>query len=89
MSTNFQKYLEEELPKVKLNEKPAEFKITIEEHHTGTFYIKANNIEEAMEIAEDKYKMGELVIEYDGYPAAKLMMAEDEETGECTEWEEF
>lgn len=65
------------------------FKITIEEHISGVFYVEATDIEEAMEIAENKYKMGEFVVEPDGYPTAKLMMAEDDETGECTEWEEF
>ena len=65
------------------------FKIIIEEHISGTFEVEAEDMEQAMEIAEDKYKMGEFVVESDGYPTAKLMMAEDEETCECTEWEEF
>ena len=65
------------------------FKITIEEHISGVFYVEAENIGEAMEIAEDKYKMGVFVVEPDGYPTAKLMMAEDEETDETTEWIEF
>ena len=47
------------------------------------------DIGKAMEIAREKYKMGIFVVEPDGYPTAKLMMAEDEYGVECTEWEEF
>ena len=89
MKSDFQKYLEEALPKVELNDTTSQFEITIEEHHTGVFYIEANDIEEAMQIAEDKYKAGKLIVERDGHPTAKLMMAEDTLTGEATEWEEF
>lgn len=87
-STKFQQYLEEMLPQVKLNEKPTKFKIIIEEHMCGVFEVEAIDIEEAMKIAQDKYKMGEFVVKSDGCSAA-LMMAEDELTGETTEWEEF
>ena len=65
------------------------FKITIEEHISGVFEVEAADIGEAMEIAQDKYKMGVFVVEPDGYPTAKLMMAESEDGAECTEWEEF
>ena len=88
MSTNFQKYLEENLPKVKLNEKPIKFKITIEEHVSDVFEVEAHDIGEAMEIAQEKYYVGDFVLK-PGNVNAKLMIAEDEETGECTEWEEF
>ena len=67
----------------------AKFKLTIEEHISGVFEVEAADIEEAMELAEEKYKMGEFVVEPDGYPTAKLMMAESEDGAECTEWEEF
>lgn len=63
------------------------FKITIEEHISETFEVEANDIEEAMEIAEEKYNDGELVLE-PGNVTAKLMMVDDGE-GECTEWTEF
>ena len=89
MDTEFQKYLDEALPKVKLNKEPTKFKITIEEHHSGTFEVEAYNIGEAMQIAEDKYRKGEFVIDCDNYPVTQLMMAEDEFGVECTEWEEF
>lgn len=63
------------------------FKITIEEHVSGTFEVEANDIEEAMEIAEKKYNEGEFVLE-PGELTAKLMMADDGED-DCTEWTEF
>ena len=64
------------------------FKITIEEHVVGTFEVEANDIEEAMEVAERDYRNGYFVLE-PGELVAKLMMAEDEETNETTEWVEF
>lgn len=84
----FQKYLEENLPKVNLEDKPMKFKITIEEHISQTFEVEATNIEEAMEIAQEKYNNDEFVLD-NGSLTAKLMMAEDEYGAECTEWEEF
>lgn len=63
-------------------------KITIEEQVSETFEIMADNIEEAMEIAEEQYKNGDIALE-PGNLVAKLMMAEDEETGEFTDWTEF
>jgi hypothetical protein len=65
-----------------------QFKITIEEHIRQSFNIEANDIEEAMEIAEEKYRNCEVVLEM-AEVNAKLMMAEDEENGETTEWVEF
>ena len=65
------------------------FEITIEEHISGVFKVEADSIEEAMKIAEDKYKKGVFVVEPDGYPTAKLMIVEDLTTGEVTEWTEF
>ena len=64
------------------------FKVTIEEHVSETFEIMATDIDEAMEIAEEQYDNGTIVLE-PGNLTAKLMMAEDEETGECTDWDEF
>ena len=67
----------------------AKFYVTIEEHYTQTFEIEAADIEEAMEIAEDKYTTGELTVDVDTYPTAQLMMAEDESGTDSTEWVEF
>ena len=65
------------------------FNIIIEEHISNCFLIEAEDIDQAMKIAEDKYKMGELVVESDGYPTARLMYAESEDGKEYTEWAEF
>lgn len=88
-SEAFRKYLEENLPKVNLEEKPMKFKVTIEEHISQAFEVEASSMEEAMQIAEQKYSDGEFVVDNCNAPTAQLMMAEDEVTGECTEWEEF
>ena len=66
----------------------SKIKITIEEHISKSFYVEAEDTGEAMEIAEEKYKNGEFVVE-PSTPTAKLMMAEDPETDETTEWVEF
>ena len=89
MNTEFQRYLDEALPQIDTELKPTKYKITIEEHISGVFEVEATDIGKAMEIAREKYKMGIFVVEPDGYPTAKLMMAEDEYGVECTEWEEF
>ena len=60
--------------------------VTIEEHISQPFEVEANTLEEAMEIAEDKYHSGEFVLENPNV-TAKLMMAENDY--ELTEWEEF
>ena len=64
------------------------FKVTIEEQVSETFEIEATDIDEAMEIAEEKYNNCDIIVA-PGNLVAKLMMAEDKETGECTEWNEF
>ena len=88
MNKEFQKHLEEKLAKAILDETPRKFKITIEEHISQEFIVEAEDIEEAMEIAEQKYHEGEFVVE-PGLPTARLMQAESEDGAECTEWEEF
>jgi len=64
------------------------FTITIEEHISQAFEVEANDIEEAMRIAEQKYDDGEFVVDAFNAPTTKLMMADDRE-GDCTEWTEF
>lgn len=66
----------------------AKFKIIIEEHISQEFEVDAASIEEAKEVAENKYYDGEFVVDNCNAPTAKLMYAEDED-GRCTEWEEF
>lgn len=60
--------------------------VTIEEHIIQDFEVEADTLEEAMQIAEDKYRSGEFVLE-NPCVTAKLMMAEN--NYEATEWEEF
>ena len=60
--------------------------VTIEEHISQAFEVEADTIEKAMEIAEDKYRSGEFVLE-NPCVTKKLMMAEDDY--EVTLWEEF
>ena len=64
------------------------FKITIEEHVSETFEVEAFDIEEAMQIAEDKYNDGEFVLE-PGDLTYKCMMAESDDGNDVTEWVEF
>ena len=62
------------------------FTVTIEEHISQDFEVEANTLEEAMQIAEDKYYGGEFVLD-NADVTAKLMMADD--GNKQTEWEEF
>ena len=62
-------------------------KVTIEERISQTFEVEANNIEDAMEIAEEKYYNCEFVLNLEEV-SARLMMADDGE-GDCTEWTDF
>ena len=60
--------------------------VTIEEHINQAFEVEADTLEAAMEIAEDKYRRVEFVLE-NPWVTKKLMMAEDDY--EVTLWEEF
>ena len=60
--------------------------VTIEEHISQPFEVEADTFEEAMEIAEDKYRSGEFVLD-NANVTTRLMMAENDY--ELTEWEEF
>lgn len=60
--------------------------VTIEEHISQAFEVEADSLEEAMEIADDKYHSGEFVLD-DANVTDKLMMAESDY--EYSEWSEF
>ena len=62
------------------------FTVTIEEHISQAFEVESDTLEEAMQIAEDKYRSGEFVLE-NPCVTARLMMAEN--NYEATEWSEF
>lgn len=62
------------------------FTVTIEEHIGQAFEVEADDIGEAMQIAEDKYRSGEFILDKANV-TAKLMMAEN--NYEATEWSEF
>ena len=64
------------------------FKIHIEETISDTFTVEAETMEEAMEIAEEKYANGEFLI-MPQTPTCKQMMAECDKSGHATEWVEF
>lgn len=90
MNKEFQDMLDKKLAMAKINEEPQKFTVTIEEHISQSFEVKANDIDEALEIAKAKYNEGIFVVGSDlCIPTARLMMAEDEYGAEATEWEEF
>ena len=66
----------------------SKIKVTIEEHISQTFEAEAASIEEAMELAEERYWKGEYVLDSEAGVNARLMSADDG-NGDCTEWVEF
>lgn len=61
--------------------------VTIEESISQTFQIEAGEDEDAVAIAIQKYKAGELVVE-NGALVVTQIMAESEELGISTSWTE-
>ena len=62
------------------------FTVTIEEHISQAFEVEADTLEESMQIAEDKYRSGEFVLD-NASVTAKFMMADN--GNKQTPWEEF
>lgn len=89
MKNNFQKELDKLLAKAELPTTKQKFIIDIEEMIVQSFEVEAESMEEAMEIAEEKYWKGEFVLEADADVAARQMRASSEGFEEQTEWTEF
>jgi hypothetical protein len=65
------------------------FIVDIEEAIVNSVEVEADNIIEAMEIAEEKYNKGEFVLGGDADVAYRQMRASSEDFMETTEWTEF
>ena len=63
------------------------YTITIEETCIKDFEIEAGNAEEAYNLAERKYKAGELVLDPGKYQFRQMAITSPSE--ESTEWREF
>lgn len=64
------------------------FKVCIEEHVTGLFDIEARNSTEAIVLAEEMYKEGELDLE-EGEVRDRRICVRYPDTNIFTDWEEF
>ena len=89
MKNDFQKGLDELLEKAELPEEEQEFIVDIEESIVSSFRVRARSLEEAMEIAEEKYWKGEFVVGPEADVAARQMRASTDDFEEQTEWTEF
>ncbi len=63
------------------------FIVWIQETVTDGFTVEAKNEEEALEIAQEKYRKGEFVLE-PGELLEKQICAVSPD-GKCTDWQEF
>lgn len=88
MKNDFQKELDELLKKAEISTTKKKFVIDIEEAVVSSFRVEAETLEEAMEIAEEKYWRGEFIV-CPGDVAARQMRASSENFMETTEWTEF
>ncbi len=64
------------------------YTVTIEEHISGEFIVHADNLNEALRVAELNYRWGVFVVE-STVPTCRMMMAREELTNKETEWVEF
>jgi hypothetical protein len=62
-------------------------KVTVEIHLSKQIEVEAEDMGEAMDLAEEYYHSGDFCFDTQLEPTAKLMMAETEV--ESTEWVEF
>lgn len=89
MKNNFQKELDKMFKKAELPTPKQKFIIDIEEMIVQSFEVEAETMEEAMEIAENKYWKNEFVVGPHADVAARQMRAFTEDFSEETEWTEF
>ena len=61
--------------------------ITIEEMISKNFEVEANTIEEAMEVAEHRYRIGEYIIAPGNLVTKQMAVTSPD--NELTEWTEF
>ena len=64
------------------------YTVTIEEHISGEFIVHADNLNEALRVAELNYRQGVFVVE-PAVPTCRQMMALEESTNKATEWVKF
>ena len=64
------------------------YDVTIEEYISETFAVEAESEEEAMEIAKEKYKNGEFILE-PGNVTQRQIAVYDPQTETTTDWTEF
>lgn len=72
----------------KLIEDKKSYTVTIEEHISGEFIVHADNLNEALRVAELNYRWGVFVVE-PTVPTCRQMMAREESTNKATEWVRF
>ena len=89
IQNDFQKGLDDLLAATEISAPKQKFIVDIEEAIVSSFEVEADNIIEAMEIAEEKYKNGEFVLGGDADVAYRQMRASSEDFIETTEWTEF
>lgn len=71
----------------KIDKTKTKYTVTIEEMVSQDFEVYANDIDEALDIAEKKYNDGELVLAH-GNLVCKQISATDN-NGDCVDWYEF
>lgn len=89
MQNDFQKKLDELLAQAELPTPKQKFIVDIAETIVNSFEVEADNINEAMDIAERKYYKGEFVLGGDTDVTTRQMRASTENLTEVTEWIDF
>jgi len=65
------------------------YNISIEQPLCKTFPVEAENIDEAIDIAREKYNNEEFVLDSDDIGTDAQIMAQSEDGEESTEWEDL